>query len=55
MTNASERELIVFSEARRLPAGRREAYLDAACTDDPGLGQRIEELLQAAEEAGRFL
>jgi len=50
-----DREVAVFSAARRLPAGERAAYLDEACAGDATLRQRVEELLQASEEAGGFL
>jgi len=45
----------VFSTARQLPASQRAAYLDEACAGDPALRQHLEELLEAAEEAGTFL
>jgi serine/threonine protein kinase/tetratricopeptide (TPR) repeat protein len=50
-----DREVAVFSAARRLPAGERAAYLDEACAGDEALRQRVEELLQAGEEASNFL
>jgi hypothetical protein len=40
--DASERELTVFSEARRLPAAERVAYLDGACAGDAVSRQRVE-------------
>src|ERR1017187_4122514 len=55
MTNQPDRELDVFGAARRLPVGERAAYLDQACAGDAALRQRIEELLQASDEAGNFL
>src|SRR5260370_28820041 len=55
MTNPPDREMAVFSAARRLPAGQRAAYLDETCAGDAALRQRVEELLQAGEEAGAFL
>jgi serine/threonine protein kinase/tetratricopeptide (TPR) repeat protein len=55
MPDLPDRELAVFSQARLLPAGQRAAYLDAACAGDAPLRQRVEELLQAGEEAGAFL
>ena len=33
----------------------RSAYLDQACADDPELRREVESLLQAHEQAGRFL
>src|SRR6266481_677014 len=55
MSDPSDREVALFSAARRLPAGARAAYLDEACAGDAALRQRVEELLQAGEEAGAFL
>src|SRR5712671_1204981 len=55
MSNSMDREVAVFSAARRLPAGARAAYLEEACADNAGLRQRVEELLQASEEAPDFL
>ena len=55
MTNPPDREIIVFSAARRLPPGQRAAYLDEACGGDTALRQRVEELLRARDEAGAFL
>jgi serine/threonine protein kinase/tetratricopeptide (TPR) repeat protein len=50
-----ERELAVFSAARRLPATEREAYLDQTCAGDAALRQRVEELLRAGDDAEGFL
>src|ERR1017187_6922787 len=55
MTNPPDREVAVFGAARRLPAGERAAYLNEACVGDAVLRQRVEELLQASEQAGAFL
>ncbi len=55
MKEVSDRELIVFSAARRLSVGARAAYLDEACAGDAALRQRVEELLRAGDEAGAFL
>ena len=55
MTNPPDHEAAVFGAARRLPSGERAAYLDEACAGDASLRQRVEELLQASEEAGVFL
>src|ERR1022692_3532221 len=40
MTEPPNRELAVFSIARRLPAGERATYLDEACAGDAALTQR---------------
>jgi serine/threonine protein kinase len=55
MSDLPERELAVFSAARRLPPGRRATYLDQACAGDAALRQRVAELLKAGDEAGGFL
>jgi tetratricopeptide (TPR) repeat protein len=55
MTNPLDRELAVFSAVRQLPARERATYLDEACAGDATLRQRVEELLQAGEDAGAFL
>jgi hypothetical protein len=58
MNNPSDHEmgeLTIFSAARRLAPRERAAYLDGACADDSALRQRVEELLDASEEAGVFL
>src|SRR5258708_2840285 len=55
MSNPMDREVAVFSSARRVPAGVRAAYLDQACAGEEALRQRVEELLRANEAAGAFL
>src|SRR5580693_3834778 len=55
MTNPPDREVAVFSTALRLPAGDRATFLDEACAGDAALRQRVEDLLQASDEAGNFL
>ena len=55
MIDPVDREVNVFNAARRLPPGRRAAYLAETCADDAALRRRIEALLQADDEAGAFL
>jgi len=55
MIDHPDREVAVFSAARRLPPNERAAFLDDACAGDAALRQRVEELLRASEEAGGFL
>ncbi|PWU18267.1 MAG: serine/threonine protein kinase [Verrucomicrobia bacterium] len=55
MKDAFERELAVFSAARRLPAAERAGYLDQTCAGDAPLRARVDELLAAAEKAPAFL
>ena len=47
---------LIFIEASALPPGAgRSAYLDGACRGDAALRGRVETLLAAQEEVGRFL
>jgi len=55
MSQRTEREMAIFSAARRLAGGERTAYLDQACAGDAALRQRLEELLSVGEAAGEFL
>src|SRR6266566_8907296 len=55
MNTPPNREVAVFSEARRLLPEARAAYLDAACAGNAALRQRVEKLLRANEQAGGFL
>jgi serine/threonine protein kinase/tetratricopeptide (TPR) repeat protein len=55
MTEPFERELAVFSAARRLAAAERAAYLDQTCAGDAALRRRVEELLRAGEDSEGFL
>src|SRR5580692_1309285 len=55
MSDSSDNELTVFSEARRIPPERRAAYLDEACAGDAALRQRVEDLLLAGEKAQAFM
>ncbi len=49
-----ERDESIFDAALELPPEQRAAYLDQACAGMP-LRQRVEALLRAHEEAGRFM
>jgi eukaryotic-like serine/threonine-protein kinase len=55
MSPDTDREVAVFSAARRLPAAQRAAYLREACLGDATLRQHVEDLLRASEEVGGFL
>jgi len=50
-----EKELAIFSEARRLPQEQRAAFLDSACVGNPDLRRRMEELLHAADQPHSFM
>jgi serine/threonine protein kinase len=55
MNDAPDRDVVVFTEALRLPAAERAGYLDRACAGDGELRRRVEVILRAYEEAGNFL
>ncbi len=56
MNDADRHLLTIFSTALgRDPAGERAAYLDEACAAAPGLRDRVEALLRAHDQPGRFL
>jgi len=55
MNDASDHDVAIFTEALRLPAGERAAYLERACGGDSDLRQRVEALLKSHESVGDFL
>ncbi|HTB83611.1 MAG TPA: tetratricopeptide repeat protein [Candidatus Sulfotelmatobacter sp.] len=55
MNESFEKELVIFSEARRLPREPRAAFLDSACAGNPDLRRRVEELLHTADQPHSFM
>src|SRR5713101_6670500 len=55
MNDTPDQDVVVFTEALRLPAAERPGYLDRACAGDGELRRRVEALLQGFESAGDFL
>jgi serine/threonine protein kinase len=55
MSDSSDIEEQIFSEALALPADERPPFLDGACRGDGELRQRIESLVGAFEAAGGFM
>src|ERR1043166_2698293 len=55
MIDPPNREVALFTEALKLPAEKRAAYLDEACAGDGALRQRVEAFLLAHDQAGAFL
>ncbi|MDB6039755.1 MAG: serine/threonine protein kinase, partial [Verrucomicrobiales bacterium] len=55
MNGAPDPDIVVFTEALRLPLEERDRYLSKACNGDGEFRLRVEALLQAYEEAGDFL
>jgi hypothetical protein len=48
-------ELAIFTEAVKMPAQERDAFLDQKCRDDKHLRERLEHLLRAHQRVGDFL
>ncbi len=55
MNGHSDRELTVFTEALKLPARERAAFLRHACAGDEELLRKVEALLKAHDHVGNFL
>ena len=55
MTEPNLSDLEVFTEALRLPAGERPAFLVRTCSGDHALRGRVEALLRAHRDAPEFL
>lgn len=55
MAHPHEREIEVFEAALALPPGQRDAFIRQSSAGDPALLQRIQALLQAAENGTDFL
>jgi eukaryotic-like serine/threonine-protein kinase len=55
MNDPPKRDVVIFTEAVRLPSHERAAYLDRACGGDAKLRQQIEALLQIQAGVGDFL
>jgi len=55
MSDPINPEVVILNTALELPIAQRAAYLEQACASDPALRQRVEELLQAHEQAESFL
>lgn len=55
MKDEAGRELAVFTEAVKVPARDRAAFLDIACVGDENLRRKVEALLKAHDRVGNFL
>ena len=55
MSDSTEQDFGIFSEALALSGAERAAFLAVACERDPELRRRVEALLRAHEEAGGFM
>ena len=55
MRGDPERELVVFTEALRVPVQERATYLERVCAGDENLRRSVEALLRAHDRLGNFL
>ena len=55
MKGDSEREVVVFTEALKVPIRERSAFLERACAGDDNLRRKVEALLRAHDRIGSFL
>ena len=55
MSDDPGRDLVIFTEALRLPAEERAAFLARACAGDENLRRKVEALLRAHGRVGDFL
>ena len=55
MSDEPGRDVVVFTEALRLPVEARAAFLEQACAGDEKLRREVEALLEAHERVGNFL
>src|SRR5580698_581890 len=55
MSAESNREMLIFTEALRLPPEGRSDYVTRACAGDDNLLRKVQALLGANDRAGAFL
>ena len=55
MRGDPDRELVVFTEALKVPVQERATFLERVCTGDENLRQTVEALLRAHDRLGDFL
>ena len=55
MKGDSDREIAIFTEALKLSAREREAFLERSCGNDRDLRRKVEALLRAHGRLGNFL
>ena len=55
MNGDSDREMTLFTEALKLPANERGAFMRRACAGDEELRRKLEALLKAHDHVRDFL
>ena len=55
MKGDPDREVVVFTEALKIPVQERAAFLNRVCAGDRNLRRTVEALLRAHDRVGNFL
>jgi len=55
MKGDPDRELVVFTEALKVPIQERAVFLERVCAGDENLRHKVEALLRAKDRLGDFL
>jgi hypothetical protein len=55
MNGDTDRELVVFTEALKVPGPERTAFLTRVCAGDEALHHKVAALLRAHDHLGDFL
>jgi len=55
MRGDPDRELVVFTEALKVPVQERATFLERVCAGDENLRQTVEALLRSHDRLGNFL
>ena len=55
MNDDRDRDVVIFTQAVRLPAGQRAGFVERACAGDETLRRKVLDLLSAHERVGNFL
>ena len=55
MKDNPSREVVVFTEALKVPVQERAAFLERVCAEDVNLRHKVEALLRARDRLGCFL
>ena len=55
MNSDPRREVVVFTEALKVPVQERRAFLERVCAGDENLRRSVEALLRAHDRLGNFL
>jgi len=55
MRGDPDRELVVFTDALKVPVQERATYLERVCAGDENLRRSVEALLRAHDRLGNFL